>query len=205
MTFCCGTGQSSWLRWIRCCGNNFASSYKAMKLSHLNLPVQNVASAIALFTTHFGFRLQEVKGDNAIAILHGRDGFTLVLMSAVMAKSGSTAYPDAFHIGFLPDSKEQVTTTWQSLKAGGIDAGREPAKIRDTFGFYFEAEGIMIEDRRLYYSLAMAFKAQKTSPTPASAGPAVPVLLAHPHHRGTAPQFSGIRISVAHTSCGWRK
>ncbi len=115
-----------------------------MPLNHLNLPVQSVVSATALFTTHFGFQLQEITGNNAIAILRGSDGFMLVLMAA-SAKNGSAVFPDAFHIGFLLDSKEQVFATWQSLKDSGVGVGREPANIRDTVGFYFNAEGIMIE------------------------------------------------------------
>jgi len=41
--------------------------------------------------------------------------------------------------------EEQVTVTWQKLKAGGIVLECEPQKIRDNFGFYFHFDNLMIE------------------------------------------------------------
>ena len=60
-------------------------------------------------------------------------------------KNGKETYPDAFHIGFMLDSEEDVTKTHDSFKNGKIIVGREPRKIRDSFGFYFNFENIMIE------------------------------------------------------------
>jgi catechol-2,3-dioxygenase len=113
-----------------------------MILNHINLVVSDVAEAIKLFETYFDFECVNVKGDNSVAILNGSDGFTLVIMAS---KTGQPIYPAAFHIGFMLDSKEQVMKTYDALKKGGIEVGQKPSKIRDSFGFYLNFDGIMIE------------------------------------------------------------
>ena len=113
-----------------------------MKLNHINLVVSNVADAIRLFETYFSFKCTDIKGDNIVAILKGADDFTLVIMTD---KNGQITYPNAFHIGFMLDSEDAVTKTFDNLKIGGITVGQEPRKIRDSFGFYFNFENIMIE------------------------------------------------------------
>lgn len=113
-----------------------------MNLNHINLVVSNVANAINLFETYFNFKCTDVKGDNVIAILKGMNDFTLVIMTD---KNGQVSYPNAFHIGFMLDSEEAVTETYDALKNGGVEVGQEPRKIRDSFGFYFNFDKIMIE------------------------------------------------------------
>jgi catechol 2,3-dioxygenase-like lactoylglutathione lyase family enzyme len=113
-----------------------------MKLNHINLVVANVEVAVKFFEQYFSFKCIEVKGDNIIAVLKNADDFTLVIMAN---KSDSIIYPDAFHIGFMLDNKEEVITTYKQLKTDGIEVGNEPKKIRDSFGFYFTFENIMIE------------------------------------------------------------
>ena len=113
-----------------------------MKLNHINLVVTDVAKAIHLFETYFSFKCTEVKGENIIAVLKGEDDFTLVIMTN---KEGDFTYPEAFHIGFMLSDAEQVITIYQQLKEDGFNIGNEPKKIRDSFGFYFRFENIMIE------------------------------------------------------------
>lgn len=113
-----------------------------MKLNHINLVVANVADAIKLFKTYFDFKCVDVKGDHNVAVLKGADDFTLVLMAN---KTGPVAYPDAFHIGFMLSSSDAVIATYEKLMAGGIPVGQEPKKIRDSFGFYFTFDRVMIE------------------------------------------------------------
>ena len=113
-----------------------------MKLNHINLVVSDVKETINLFETYFNFKCSNIKGDNIIAILKNADDFTLVIMTN---KDGKAIYPDAFHIGFMLDSPDSVTETYEKLKAGGIAVGQEPGKIRDSFGFYFNFDNIMIE------------------------------------------------------------
>jgi catechol 2,3-dioxygenase-like lactoylglutathione lyase family enzyme len=113
-----------------------------MKLNHINLVVTDVAAAIGFFDRYFRFKCVDVKGDHIVAILKGADNFTLVIMTA---KDGDTKFPAAFHIGFMQDSNEAVIDIYNQLKAGNIDVGQEPRKIRDSFGFYFVFDNIMIE------------------------------------------------------------
>jgi len=113
-----------------------------MKLNHINIVVTNVAEVVRFFEIYFNFKCTETKGDNIVAVLKGDDGFILVLMKD---KEGKSTYPDAFHIGFMLDNAEQVNEIYLKLKNGGIDVGQEPRKIRDSFGFYFHFEKIMIE------------------------------------------------------------
>ncbi|MPR32430.1 VOC family protein [Salmonirosea aquatica] len=113
-----------------------------MKLNHINLVVSNVAEAITLFETYFDFKCTEVKGDNVIAVLEGTDDFSLVIMAN---KNGQAEYPAAFHIGFLLDSADAVTETYEKLLSGGVSVGKAPGKIRDSFGFYFTFDSLMIE------------------------------------------------------------
>ncbi|MCF6401452.1 VOC family protein [Chitinophaga filiformis] len=116
-----------------------------MTINHLNLPVSDVAGAITFFESHFDFKCLETKGDNMIAVLRNPANFTLVLMSSKMNRNDNTAYPDAFHIGFILESIEKVNATFSQLKAGGVQIEREPQKIRDSFGFYFYFDELFIE------------------------------------------------------------
>jgi catechol 2,3-dioxygenase-like lactoylglutathione lyase family enzyme len=113
-----------------------------MRLNHINLVVSNVAEAIAFFETYFNFKCTGIKGDNIVAILRGAGDFTLVIMTN---KDGNAIYPKAFHIGFMLDNTNMVTETYEKLKSGGIAVGQEPGKIRDSFGFYFKFDTVMIE------------------------------------------------------------
>jgi predicted enzyme related to lactoylglutathione lyase len=113
-----------------------------MKLNHINLVVPDVAKAIKLFETCFNFKCTGIKGDYAVAILKGADNFTLVIMKS---RDGQGNYPDAFHIGFMLDSTDAVTEAYDKLQNAGIAVGREPGKIRDSFGFYFNFDNLMIE------------------------------------------------------------
>ena len=113
-----------------------------MNLNHINLVVTDVAKAIKLFETHFEFKCTEIKGDNIVAILKNVNDFTLVIMKS---KDEKAVYPQAFHIGFMLDSQEEVIAIYNSLKNESIIDSQEPRKIRDSFGFYFNFENIMIE------------------------------------------------------------
>ncbi len=113
-----------------------------MKLNHINLVATDVAAAIKLFETYFHFKCIEIKGDNIVAILKAEDDFTLVIMTG---KNEAVRYPEAFHIGFMLNNTNTVIETYNKLKDGGIPVGKEPSKIRDSFGFYFNFDNLMIE------------------------------------------------------------
>jgi catechol-2,3-dioxygenase len=111
-----------------------------MKLNHLNLVVTNVTEAVTFFETYFGFTRTLVKGDGIIALLKGEDDFTLVIMTS----KENIHYPRAFHLGFMMDTMGKVDELYKKLKAGNIPVDA-PGKIRDSYGFYFYFDGIMIE------------------------------------------------------------
>lgn len=114
----------------------------AITLNHANLVVTDLKAAIGLFEKHFAFTCIETKGENVVAVLTNANDFTLVLM---VSKEGDHKYPSAFHVGFMQPSEQAVTDFYQRLTEDGIDAGKEPRKIRDSFGFYFLFDNLMIE------------------------------------------------------------
>ncbi|HWB23877.1 MAG TPA: VOC family protein [Chitinophagaceae bacterium] len=115
-----------------------------MQLNHINLPVPDVKETQAFFERFFYFTCTATKGDGVISILRGKDNFLLVLNK--LDEEKDNAYPRDFHIGFMLDTPEQVSAIYSRLKESGIDTGREPKKIRDSFGFYFIAPGnFMVE------------------------------------------------------------
>ena len=113
-----------------------------MKLNHINLVVSNVKEATHFFEQNFDFFISEVKGDYIVSVLKGSDDFTLVIMAP---RAGEAIYPDAFHIGFMLKNEHEVLEKYQELKQNGVEAGQEPRKIRDSFGFYFHYDSLMIE------------------------------------------------------------
>lgn len=117
-----------------------------MKLNHINLPVTDVAASISFFEKYFHFKCIETKGDNLLAVLQGTDGFTLVLMANSFNRNGNAAYPDAFHIGFFVDTREQVTDLYNRLVADKYTTEHPPGNLRGSFGFYFNAPGNLLTE-----------------------------------------------------------
>jgi catechol-2,3-dioxygenase len=116
-----------------------------MKLNHLNLTVSDVLESTAFFEKYFAFSVADKKGGDMLAVLYGSDGFILTLMSEDFNKTGSQSYPAAFHFGFILPTAEAVTQLYEQLKADSISLEKEPATIRNSFGFYFHYDRLMIE------------------------------------------------------------
>lgn len=115
-----------------------------MKLNHINLVVTDVAAAVKLFEGHLGFKCIENRKD-AVAVLEGEDNFVLIFWSSKLNKTKTTSYPENFHIGFYQPDKESVLKIYENLKAENVVFDSEPSKMRNTFGFYFYFDSIMIE------------------------------------------------------------
>lgn len=113
-----------------------------IKLNHLNLVVSDVKAAIAFFETYFHFTCTQIKGDHVIAILKGEDDFSLVVMPAT---EGDATYPKAFHLGFMFNTTEEVNDLYNKLQADDVAVGDQPKKIRDSYGFYFHFDSVLIE------------------------------------------------------------
>lgn len=117
-----------------------------IKLNHVNLPVANVTASAKFFELYFNFKCTDVKGNNMVAVMEGEDGFILVLMADSFNRNGNNNYPDAFHIGFLVDSHEQVAEVYDRLVKGGIGVEHPPGSLRGGYGFYFNAPGNILTE-----------------------------------------------------------
>ncbi|WCB95878.1 hypothetical protein DSM104299_04629 [Baekduia alba] len=118
-----------------------------MRLNHLDLHVRDLDEAVTLFTGSLGFALVDRKAD-AIAILDDGEGFTLAVSDHTRfrgAGAAPPAYPDGFHLGFLVAEAAEVDALHARLSAvDGVDAGRPPRAMRQTYGFYFTALGDLL-------------------------------------------------------------
>lgn len=115
-----------------------------MKLNHLNLVVTDVAKAIRLFVNHLGFKCIDNRKDK-IAVLTNTDAFVLILWSSTLNSDSSVQYPENFHIGFYQPDQESVMNVYEELQGQDLHFESEPKKIRNTFGFYFHFDRLMIE------------------------------------------------------------
>jgi catechol 2,3-dioxygenase-like lactoylglutathione lyase family enzyme len=114
-----------------------------MKLNHLSLAVPDVSAAATFLEKFFGFETVNTKGNNVIAVLQGKDNFVLVLTTL---REGESAYPADFHFGFILDNEAEVLSKYEQLTTEGIVVPRAPAKIRNSYAFYFHMPGdIMME------------------------------------------------------------
>lgn len=117
-----------------------------MNLNHINLVVKEVDQAVHLFTHGLGFSLI-VNRSSKMAILENDHNFALVIWGQVLNKKEEVPeYPENFHIGFYQPDEEAVWELYMKLKEEEslkLEAG--PRKIRNTFGFYFYFEQLMIE------------------------------------------------------------
>ena len=115
-----------------------------MQLNHLDLPVPDVAATAAFFTSHFGFRLCETRGNNGFALLEGGGGFILVLTRR--RAEGVQTFPDTFHIGFLVESEVAVHALHACLLAAGVAELPPVSFQRGATLFYVHAPGgVLVE------------------------------------------------------------
>jgi len=103
-----------------------------MKINHLNLTVTDVLAAANFLETYFGLRIQG--GDSKFTMLFDDNDMVVSLM-----KSHQAQYPRSFHIGFIQESKEQVNTINQQLKADGYDV--QAPEQHHAWTFYVQAPG----------------------------------------------------------------
>ncbi len=109
-----------------------------MSLNHLNLTVTDVRSNRVFFETYLGFRCVADRGRDALAVLIDESGFVLTLNN--FERAAEVAYPGAFHVGFMQESREKV----DEIHARLCEAGFSPEPPREFHGawtFYFKAPG----------------------------------------------------------------
>jgi catechol 2,3-dioxygenase-like lactoylglutathione lyase family enzyme len=117
-----------------------------MRLNHVNLVVEDLDGAQDFFRRLFGFVLLDRKGD-AVVVMDDGQGFTLVLSNAqAFGGEPPVRYPEGFHVGFILETREEVDRSHERLTATGVDTGRGPRRMRESYSFYFEAlSGILFE------------------------------------------------------------
>lgn len=117
-----------------------------MNLNHINLVVKEVDRAVYLFTHYLGFSLI-MNRNSKMAVLESNHQFVLVLWGQELnRKDGIPKYPENFHIGFYQENEESVWEIFNRLKEEqNLKLEAKPRKIRNTFGFYFCFEQLMIE------------------------------------------------------------
>lgn len=108
-----------------------------MTINHLNLVVPDVEATASFFVKYFDFELQPT-AVKYIAILHGTDGFVLVISN--FPNTPSYDYPKDFHIGFYQPDRQAVDVLHHKLQEE-IVMDSTPRNIRDRYGFYFYAPG----------------------------------------------------------------
>jgi hypothetical protein len=112
-----------------------------VKLNHLDLQVSDVQALASFLEQHF--ELERLSNDRspAIAILHDRCGFTLV----IQRRRDDQPYPDGFHIGFIHDAAATVRSHHARLAAEGLALSPIDVNARGT-RFYLTAPGdILVE------------------------------------------------------------
>ncbi len=117
-----------------------------MGLNHINLVVKEVDKAVCLFADCFGFGLITNRNGKMV-VLESSHQFVLVIWGQELnRKDDIPEYPENFHIGFYQEDEDAVREIYQKLKGHeGLQMESEPKKIRNTFGFYFCFEKLMIE------------------------------------------------------------
>jgi len=117
-----------------------------MILNHINIIVQDVNRAVNLFTKHLSFSLI-FNRNNKMAVMENGNNFALVIWGqALNHKDNMPEYPENFHIGFYQKDEQEVWDIYEKLKPEpDLQFESEPKKIRNTFGFYFFFEKLMIE------------------------------------------------------------
>ncbi|PEM48260.1 VOC family protein [Bacillus toyonensis] len=124
-----------------------------MKLNHLNLCVDDLLEARHFFETFFDFQFLEQKG-KALVVMSDESGFILVLSDPKAFKGNKdVTYPEAFHIGFLVETTNEVDKSYNRLVAGGIEIDKAPYVMRgSSYVFYFTMfNGLLIEVSCLDY------------------------------------------------------
>jgi len=117
-----------------------------MSLNHINLVVKDVDKALHLFTNYFSFSLNTNR-NSKMAVLENKNQFALVIWGQVLNKKEDIPeYPENFHIGFYQQDQEAVWNMYIKLQEEeNLRFEEEPKSIRNTFGFYFYFENLMIE------------------------------------------------------------
>lgn len=111
-----------------------------MRLNHLDLQVTDVDATSALFVDHLGFTPGKRTPNGLLAVLHGPDGFVLVLQR----RKDDHPWPDGFHLGFLLPSADEVEAFHARASAAGLPISDVIRNARGTLT-YLRHDGFLVE------------------------------------------------------------
>ena len=82
-----------------------------------------------------------------MAVMENGNNFALVIWGQEFNhKENIPEYPENFHIGIYQKDEQEVWDIYEKLKKEPtLQFESEPKKIKNTFGFYFFFEKLMIE------------------------------------------------------------
>lgn len=112
-----------------------------MQINHLHLSVTGVVACADFFVEHFDFHLADLRGNNALAVLRGRNDTVLVLMRLPAGVDAETAYPKMFHIGFLVPDAMSVGAKHAQLVQHGVPDLSDVQFERGALRFYVRIPG----------------------------------------------------------------
>lgn len=109
-----------------------------MRVNHLNLTVPDVTRTREFLERYFGLKCVAELGRETLAVLVDETGFIFTLSN--FEKATEVAYPGAFHVGFMQDSRERVDAIYEQFKADGFDV-EAPKEFHGAWTFYLRAPG----------------------------------------------------------------
>ena len=115
-----------------------------MKLNHVNLTVSDVLGTREFLAKYFGLTAMEGAPMNEkLGFMTDANGMVLSLMN--LGQRDDVAYPGAFHIGFIQDSREKVDEMNQCMKDDGLHV-QEPRELHGSYTYYVRSPGgVLVE------------------------------------------------------------
>jgi catechol 2,3-dioxygenase-like lactoylglutathione lyase family enzyme len=113
-----------------------------LRLNHLDLHVPDVQALAAFFEQHFDFTQVSNGRSPAIAILRGRDDFSLVIQRR---RADTDVYPDGAHLGFVLPSPDDVRAHHARMAAAGGSPGDVSVNARGTMFYTRAPGGVLVE------------------------------------------------------------
>jgi catechol 2,3-dioxygenase-like lactoylglutathione lyase family enzyme len=120
-----------------------------MHMNHIDLHVADVIETADFLVRYFGLKLQEIRGNNFLAILHDDNGLEIVVSRPIEKLGGieqQTLGAVTYHIGFIRKQRSDVDEIFEALSGSNAEIVGQPREMRGGYYFYLLAPGrILIE------------------------------------------------------------